>query len=96
MVLYSLAGIGIVVGISELFTEKPSFLSISALLAFCVAVFTSRIFRIFFWTFLATCIPWVALATLTLMNVFGLNPEHEYTAPIWVFILGGPSFCHHC
>lgn len=88
LVLYGLAGIGVIVGISELFTEKPAVLSTLALITFCVAVFASHIFRLFFWTFLATCIPWVTLITVCLVNVLGLNPEYEYTDPLLLFIIG--------
>jgi hypothetical protein len=88
MFLFGFAGLGVITGVFELLSKSPSYLSTLVLFAFCAGVFLSRVFRIFIWTFLATCVPWVGLITFALINIFGVNPEHNYSSPVASFTLG--------
>ena len=85
--LYVLAGMGIFAACCEFFLPHPAWLQAVALALWGILMLTSRISRIFFWTYLGVGFIWL-LTVILLVISFWVVPDHPISDPMLSLLVG--------
>jgi len=82
--LYVMASLGIILAVMDLFGDTPDYLKSLLMIAIGTSIITSRVFRIFFWSFIGCCIPWTIMMTLMVLSIVH-DTSFRFVHPIAIF-----------